>query len=242
MKYLKYFENLDAYNFSNRELITLKDLSIPKHIDGNFNCEDNKLSSLEYGPEYVGGDFNAEFNQLMSLEFCPIYVGGSFDVSSSWITSLEYIPEHIGGSLIIDYNKITSLEYCPEIINGGFICNHNKLTSLEFGPKKVMGNFNCSDNNLTSLDFCPDYVEGDFNCSNNKWSAPIPYELIKKYDIQTRYLYNFEQIAKFSSYKYQKEFLTENPEKYKDLEPIGYDDQIIEEFDWLFNAANMGLM
>jgi hypothetical protein len=46
----------------------------------------------------------------------------------------------------------------------------------------------------------------------------------------------------YGSYEYQKEFLTEFPEKYKDLEFVGYNDKIKEEFDWLFNAVDMGLM
>jgi len=55
-------------------------------------------------------------------------------------------------------------------------------------------------------------------------------------------LYNDLQKEKFGSYKFQKEYLTNNPEKYKDLEPIGYLEKIKEEFDWLFNAIDMGLM
>jgi len=46
----------------------------------------------------------------------------------------------------------------------------------------------------------------------------------------------------YGTYEYQKEYLTETPEKYKDLEAIGYNKQILEEFDWLFNAADMGLI
>jgi len=130
----------------------------------------------------------------------------------------------------------------PKHIPGDFSCALNKLTSLEFGPVSVDGQFNCYDNELTSLEFAPEYVGGDFHCFNNNWTNVIPYELIIKYDILPDNIYSKEQVKKFGSYKYQKEYLTNTPEKYKDLEPIGYNKQILEEFDWLFNAADMGLM
>ena len=45
----------------------------------------------------------------------------------------------------------------------------------------------------------------------------------------------------FMDYNYQKKFLTEQPENFKDLEQYGILPEIREEFDYLFNADNMGL-
>jgi len=61
----------------------------------------------------------------------------------------------------------------------------------------------------------------------------------KEYSVYTK-----EQFEKFRSYEYQKEFLTNTPEKYRDLKYgyIGFNSKIKEEFDWLFNAIDMGLM
>ena len=46
----------------------------------------------------------------------------------------------------------------------------------------------------------------------------------------------------YGSYEFQKDYLTKTPEKYIDLEFIGYNDEIKKEFDWLFNAVDMGIM
>jgi len=177
MKYLKYFEN--KINLYGKKLTTFKDIAISKHIDGDFDCSRNKLTSLEFGPETVSGRFICYNNELTSLEFCPEYVGGDVFLTS---------------------------------------------------------------NNLTSLEYHPKFVGGVFYCSGNNWIEPISYELIDKLNICEVKLYTDEQLLKFGSYEYQKEFLNNTPEKYKDLEPIRYNKQIKEEFDWLFNAIDMKLL
>jgi hypothetical protein len=152
------------------------------------------------------------------------------------------IPKHIPGDFSCALNKLTSLEFGPVSVDGQFNCYDNELTSLEYCPEHVGGDFDCSDNQLISLEYCPETVGGYFWCDNNPWTNVIPYDLIKKFNIRIWDLYTHEQKEKFGSYEYQKIFLTNTPEKYKDLEPIGYNKQILEEFDWLFNAADMGLM
>ena len=47
---------------------------------------------------------------------------------------------------------------------------------------------------------------------------------------------------KLTSYEFQKEFLTEYPEKYKDLIPFKYAKGIKKEFSYIFNAEDMGLL
>jgi hypothetical protein len=152
------------------------------------------------------------------------------------------IPKQVNGFFYCSHNELTSLEFCPEYINGNFDCRNNELTSLEHCPEHVGGDFDCSYNQLTSLEFCPETVYGYFWCNNNPWTNVISYELIKKFNIRIWDLYTHEQKEKFGSYEYQKEYLTNTPEKYKDLEPIGFNNQIKEEFDWLFNAIDMKLM
>jgi len=218
MKYLKYFEQNISYE--DKKLTSLKELNIPKYFFTNFNCSNNQLTSLEFCPKEVGGYFDCVSNRLTSLEFCPKEVGGYFDCDNNNLASLEFCPEKIGGFFSCSNNQLTSLEFCPETINDNFYCNNNQLTSLEFCPKSVSGI--------------------RFNCSNNPWSNPLQYNLIKKFNITDAY--TDEQINFFGSYEYQKEFLNNSPEKYKDLIPIGFSKEIKEEFDWLFNAADMGLL
>jgi len=53
------------------------------HIKGNFNCDNNQLTSLEGTPQTVKGDFYCYSNQLTSLEGAPQTVDGRFDCSSN---------------------------------------------------------------------------------------------------------------------------------------------------------------
>jgi len=241
MKYLKYFE---LYTCGEIDVITTFDgLNIPEHIDDGFDCKYNELTSLKYGPKTVSGYFDCSRNRLTSLEFCPEYVGKNFSCYKNQLTSLEFCPETVSGSFNCGNNNLTSLEYCIKKINGGFFCYSNKITSLIGLPENIVGVISCGDNKLKSLDYIPKDFNGKINCcSPNDWTNPIPYILIEKYDIRTTDLYTTEQVEKFGSYEYQKEYLTNTPEKYKDLEPIGYHKKIKKEFDWLFNAIDMGLM
>jgi len=136
--------------------LTINDKQITKQTPsepwpGDFNCFDNKLTSLEFCPKEVGGDFRCSYNQLTSLEFCPEKVGGNFWCSNNQLTSLEFCPKEVGGDFSCSYNKLTSLEFCPEKVGGDFNCYNNQLTSLEFCPKEVGGDFWCYNNQLTSL-------------------------------------------------------------------------------------------
>jgi hypothetical protein len=138
--------------------------------------------------------------------------------------------------------KSLKLLQIPKNIIGNLNCSNNKLTSLEFGPETISGDFKCSDNILTSLEHCPNYVGEMFFCHHNNWTNPIPYDIVQKFSFTINDLYTSEQKEKFRSYKFQRKFLTEYPEKYKDLIQLGYHKKIKDEFDWLFNAADMGVM
>ncbi|MEO6303927.1 MAG: hypothetical protein ABIP51_12225, partial [Bacteroidia bacterium] len=127
-------------------------------VTGNFNCSNNKLTSLKGCPTSVGGNFVCFNNKLTSLEGCPVSVGNVFVCSN---------------------NKLTSLKGCPTSVGGYFNCSYNKLTSLEGCPTSVGGSFNCSSNDLISLQGCPTSVRGNFVCSNNK--KDFTEEEVKKY-------------------------------------------------------------
>jgi len=62
--------NIVEHDFEcrNCNLITLK--GCPKIVKGMFNCNDNKLTSLEGGPE-ISGSFYCSRNFLENFEGCP---------------------------------------------------------------------------------------------------------------------------------------------------------------------------
>ena len=57
-----------------------------KNYNGNIDCRNNQLTSLEGCPQQVGGWFYCDNNQLTSLEGCPQEVGGGFDCRNNSIT------------------------------------------------------------------------------------------------------------------------------------------------------------
>ena len=138
------------------------------HIKGNFNCDNNQLTSLEGAPKTVNGDFICYSNQLTSLKGAPETVDGDFYCGNNQLTSLNGAPNTIKDDFNCANNQLTSLDGAPNTIKGDFSCAYNQLTSLDGAPKTVKGNFNCADNQLTSLVGAPQTVGGNFSCDNNQ--------------------------------------------------------------------------
>ena len=115
-------------------------------VSGDFNCNENKLTSLEGAPKTVGRDFWCTRNKLTSLKGAPESVGGGFFCLTNKLTSLEGAPKTVGRHFWCGDNKLTSLKGAPQSVGGCFLCLTNKLTSLEGAPKTVGGNFDCSRN------------------------------------------------------------------------------------------------
>ena len=115
-------------------------------VDGDFNCELNRLTSLKGAPKEVKGEFNCDNNKLTSLVGAPKEVGGDFYCYNNQLTSLKGAPKEVKGEFNCDINKLTSLEGAPEKVGGGFYCDHNQLTSLKGAPKEVSWNFDCRNN------------------------------------------------------------------------------------------------
>ena len=112
-----------------------------KTVEGNFNCYNNNLTSLEGAPEKVGGNFNCNNNNL---------------------TSLEGAPKEVGGNFFCDHNNLTTLEGAPIKVGKVFNCCNNNLTSLKGAPKEVGGVFWCLGNPLNSLEGAPEVIGEKF--------------------------------------------------------------------------------
>jgi hypothetical protein len=155
-------------NFSNMRLKSLNEIPIRfKNVNGNFDCNDNYLVSLEGAPETVKGDFHCHYNNLVSLEGAPREVQGDFDCGNNQLESLEGTPNTINGHLWCGYNKLESLKGAPEEIQGGFHCHNNQLQSLEGAPREVQGDFICYNNKLVTLEGAPSIIKVDFWCYRN---------------------------------------------------------------------------
>jgi hypothetical protein len=167
------------------------------HVDGDFYCDKNQLTSLEGAPKSVstifGGDFDCSYNKLTSLEGSPESVGGNFNCNYNQLTSLEGSPKSVV-HFRCSGNQLKSLEGSPESVGGNFSCRGNQLKSLEGSPKSVGGDFDCSYNQLTSLEGNLKSVGGGFYCYGNpvyevwnlispddKWDS-VKMELFSDYD------------------------------------------------------------
>jgi hypothetical protein len=118
------------------ELFEAKERSIlsvmgkqPEHVDGDFYCSDNKLTSLEGAPSSVGGNFSCSDNKLKNL------IGG---------------PKRVDGDFFCGRNELESLEGSPETVGIDFYCQANKLKSLVGITKKVK-DLCVNGNQLTNL-------------------------------------------------------------------------------------------
>ncbi len=126
------------------ELFEVKERSVrsimhkPKeHIDGNFSCSSNRITSLDGSPSSVSNMFSCFNNKLTSLVGGPTTVGSSFYCSKNLLTSLKGAPSSVGGEFYCADNKLTSLDGAPSSIGGEFVCHTNKLTSLHNIHKQI---------------------------------------------------------------------------------------------------------
>ena len=71
-------------------------------VSENFNCSNNKITSLEGSPLDVRGNFNCSDNKITSLDGSPKYIGGNLDCSNNNILSLNGIEETIIGGFIFN--------------------------------------------------------------------------------------------------------------------------------------------
>ena len=149
---------------------SVADLNIP-YSGGTFDCNSNRLTSLEGAPSSISGDFVCHNNRLTSLEGAPSSVSGDFVCHNNRLTSLEGAPSSVSGFFYCHSNQLTTLQGAPASVGGGFYCNNNQLTSLEGAPSSVDGVFQCSANRLTSLEGAPASVGGGFYCNNNQLTS-----------------------------------------------------------------------
>ena len=136
---------LDEYKIKNYTLLPDEQYGFIVNVTGYVNLSDKKFLSIPIKFSEVTGSFNCNNNKLTSLEFSPQTVD-SFYCNDNRLTSLEFSPQRIGGEFDCSYNKLTSLEFSPKTIDGDFDCNHNKLIFLEFCPETVSGSFYCNHN------------------------------------------------------------------------------------------------
>jgi hypothetical protein len=124
----------DLFEETTQSLIGMKIdgkiLPVDDKWEGDFDCSNSQLTSLEGAPASISGDFRCSGNLLRSLEGAPSEVGGNFVCS-------------------YNYNKLTSFKDIHKQIkkiDGHFYCYGNTIKSniigllLIDGLKSINGN------------------------------------------------------------------------------------------------------
>ena len=100
--------DVDGSVILSSELLTIIPLKFGT-VTRDFDCYNNKLTSLEGAPKEVGRDFDCHNNQLTSLVGCP---------------------EVIGGDINCRFNKITDFKGVSEFFEGLFYCEENPIEEI----------------------------------------------------------------------------------------------------------------
>lgn len=130
-----------------REKISLKDIDFGR-VEGNFDCGNRRIGSLEGAPREVGGSFRVIRCQLGSLAGGPKVVGGFYSCEDNQLQNLIGAPERVGegiygGGFYCSYNPLESLEGAPKFIEGEFVFMGSHKVRIEvpigeWGPEKVI--------------------------------------------------------------------------------------------------------
>ena len=178
----------------NKQLTVNSDGSID--VDNVVDLRSKKLTKLPLKFGKVTGNFNCDSNKLTTLEGSPIEVGRDFSCQSNGLTTLNGSPRIVGSRFDCCDNKLETLEGCPDIIDGNFDCQSNKLTSLKGAPDKVRGNFYCNNNKLVSFKYLP--IASGYDFSGNKIIEFLKYfkNYLDKRNLGL-YLRLFEDIVQF---------------------------------------------
>ena len=261
MKYLKTFEDYEDDNKSlyidDENLFNLDDyLPFPLNLE-EIMCSNNNLQILPILPNKLRS-LKCSHNDLIELPILPNTLEILY-CHHNKLEELSELPESLR-LLYYGYNDIkkhpikypinlsqlgcnnTNLESLVKLPPNlkTLSCNGNKLTKLPTLPE-TLENLYCNNNNLTELPVLPDTLI-HLNCGYNDWIKPIKYEYMDNFNLVFLDVYTNEQIRKFTSFEFQKEFLEREPENYFDLKPIGYANGIEDLFPHLFDMDELGLI
>ena len=155
--------------------------------------------------------------------------------SQNNLSKLPNLPKNLE-KLICSNNKLTELPELPKYLDELDVDN-NKIIKLPKLPNTLIS-LDCSHNKLTELLKLPKNLENLY-CFDNNWKEPLNFDIIRKFYIQP---YTKNQKYLFNSENFQRKFLTEYPEKFKNLcvGDLEIHPLIRKEFSYLFEGEDMG--
>ncbi len=178
-------------------------------VTGDFNCQQNKLTTLKGAPVEVGGSFGCSSNNLKSLKHSPKLVVRDFGCSYNKLSNLIGSPEIVHSFYCRENKILTTLEGCPrECIQDFTASQCYSLVDLKNGPEIVGGDFDFEGSYINTLEYHPRKIEGmayfdaqyfpeQFQYYFNKLSniqVKIMMKYISNYDVWTNGVYHNENM------------------------------------------------
>lgn len=111
---------LDTYEIKKYTLIPDDKYGFVVDVNGDVNLNSKDLIFIPVKFNKVIGDFFCNHNQLTSLDFCPKEVGENFYCNNNQLNSLEFCPEKVGEGFYCNNNQLNSLEFCPREVGDNF--------------------------------------------------------------------------------------------------------------------------
>lgn len=186
-------------------------------VDGHVDISSRDLTLLPLRFGRVMGNFNVQNNRLTTLYGAPMVVGGNFNCYHNRLTNLIGSPEWVGGDFFCYQNQLLSLEASPKVVVGSYyISGNNKLSNLVGCTVIIGGNFSFDDSLLSSFSGEDDIeFEGDFYLNETHYdklnNGKFPFEIINN----QQYL---KLILKYQRYfQIWNEDLSLNIENFNDL-------------------------
>ena len=155
--YSSYIESLnmsvhDETSVNNKKILKTVVPGVPRHVRGNYECEELGLDSLLGGPDAVGGAYMCQHNNLTSLDGIATSITGDLLANNNLIESTNGIPQNVR-SIELGRNRLTSsgdLSYlCDDCIHSIYLYR-NPLVDLGPFPEHV-GTLDISNTLITDL-------------------------------------------------------------------------------------------
>lgn len=185
-------------------------------VDGHVDISSRDLTLLPLRFGRIMGNFNVQNNRLTTLYGAPMAVGGKFNCYHNRLTNLIGSPEWVGGDFYVYNNKLISLHGAPNEVGGNYYISANNLTNLSGSTFKIGGDFSCDDTLVSTFSGDNDIeFEGNFFLNETLYDKlkyrKLPIEIINN----RQYM---KLILKYQRYfQIWNEDLTFNVENFNDL-------------------------
>lgn len=103
-------------------------VDVPKYV----NLWGRGLTEIPIQFGVVDGNFDCGNNKLTSLKGVPYRVNGNFECGKNKLTSLHYAPSHVSYNFYCLDNSLVDFCYSQLHFEGEFLCHHSEHQKISF--------------------------------------------------------------------------------------------------------------